>query len=228
MTPELIQQRVLGAIRFLDGTTLEKVQSQLAVTAANAVVRSNRSALYVIWDAPSGGVVFTVSDPTGGYLPRKFLLVLPRDPDPAHGDQPTSIFQQVDVSLLPSPTAFTSPGWAVIRASVKNAASDAGLSGALVLVTRTSDGKQLAAGMSDSRGESLVRVPGVPITTFDSGSVTATEIDVTLQAVFDPALNDVPDPDDLAARKNTLPSVTAPAKLASGRQLVVKLAVTVP
>lgn len=228
MTPELIRQRVLGAIRFLDGTTQEKVERQLAVTAPNALVRPNRSALYVIWDAPNGGVVFTVSDPAGGYLARKFSLVLPRDPDPAHADQPTSIFQAVDVALLPSPTAFTSPGWAVIRASVKNTATDAGLSGALVLVTRTSDGKQLAAGMSDSRGESLVRVPGVPVTTFDSGSVTATEIDVNLQAVFDPTLTDVPDPDDLAARKNTLPSVTAPTKLSSGGLLVVKLAVTVP
>lgn len=228
MTPDLIQERVLGAIRFLDGTTLEKVQSQLAVTAANALVRPNRSAVYVIWNAPSGGVVFTVSDPTGVYLARKFSLVLPRDLDPAHADQPTSIFQPLDVALFPSPTAFTSPGWAVIRASVKNAATDSGLSGALVLVTRTSDGKQLAAGMSDSRGESLVRVPGVPVTTFDSGSVTATEIDVTLQAVFDPTLTDIPDPDDLAARKNTLPSVTTPAKLASGGLLVVKLAVTVP
>lgn len=227
---ELVQDVVMGAIRFLDGTTLLKIQGPLRVEAPNGVVRPNRSGLYVIWSAPPGPLVATVNDPSTTYLARRFTVQLPRDTDPGHADQGTSIFRPVDVLLLPSPTAPTFPGWAVVRASVKNSGTKAALAGALVRVSRASDSKLLASGMSDDRGEALVAVPGVPVTTFDAGggAVTATEIDVQIQTVFDPAVSGLPDPDDLEARKNTLPSSTVSKKLASGRTLITELAVTVP
>ena len=226
---EIVQDRVLGAVRFLDSTTLLKVDGALAVQAADTVVRRNRSGLYVIWSAPTGGTVtFTVSDPAAYYLPRKFNVQLPRDEDPGHGDQASSIFQPVDVRLLLSPTAATSPGWAIIRARVKKAGTDITLSGALIRVMRASDLVLLASGMSDGRGEAMIAVTGVPVTTFDGGPgpVVATEIAVKVQTVFDPLLTGFPDPDDLEARKGTLPASTADAKLASGRILITELAVT--
>jgi hypothetical protein len=228
--PELSQDRVLGAIRFLDGTTLQKVGGGLKVQAGEAVLRPNRSGLFVIWSAPASPLVGTVTDTSANYLPRQFTVQLPRDTNPAHADQAASIFQAVDVRLLPSPVASVFPGWAVLRARVKKAGSDTTLANALIRISRTSDLKLLAVGMSDSRGEALVPVPGVPVTTFDSGAgpVTATEIDVQIQTVFDPAITGLPDPDDLEARKGALPSSTASAKVASGRVLVTELTVTLP
>ena len=86
--PDLAQTRVMGAVRFLDGTTLTKVNGNLNVQSPNVLVRRNRSNLFVIWDAPaSGAVVFTVSDPTSNYLSRQFTVTLPRDPDPTHASQ---------------------------------------------------------------------------------------------------------------------------------------------
>ena len=228
--PDLAQTRVMGAVRFLDGTTLTKVNGNLNVQSPNVLVRRNRSNLFVIWDAPaSGAVVFTVSDPTSNYLSRQFTVTLPRDPDPTHASQATSIFQPQDVLLLPSPLAPASPGWAIIRASVKKAGTATALAVALIRVANTSDHTLLAKGMSDARGEALVLVPGVPVTTFDSGTgaVMATEIDVSIQTIFDPALSGVPDPDDLDARKSALPSSTTAAKLAAGRVLVTELNVTI-
>ena len=225
---ELVQDKVLGAMRFVDATTLLKVDGPLQVKADNTVVRTNRSGLYVIWSAPAAAsVVFTVTDPGASYLPRTFTVQLPRDPDPANAAQPSSLFQPLEVRLLPSSTATIFSGWAVIRARVKKQGQDQVLSGALIRVVNATDQSLMATGMSDARGEALVRVPGVPVTTFDSGSgpVTVNEISVNIQTVFDPAITGVPDPDDLEKRKNSVPSSTAGAKLASGRVLVVDLSV---
>lgn len=226
---DVVQERVLGALRFLDSTTSEKVESALDVEAAGTVVRRNRSNLYVLWEGPSGTVTFTVTDPAGIYLSRKFNVSLPRDSDPSHKGQAGSIFQPFDVNLYPSPLAPTSPGWAVIRASVIKVPSRNVLGGALIRVLRTSDQTVLARGMSDTRGEALVPVPGVPVTTFDSGSgaVVATQIDVSIQAFFDPALVGVPDPQDLEARMNALPSVTIADKLTAGEVLPKELDITI-
>src|SRR5262249_36693935 len=131
---ELVQDVVLGAIRFLDGATLQKIQTPLKVEALNSVVKANRSGLYVIWSAPPGALVGTVSDPSATYLARRFTVQLPRDRDPSHADQGTSIFRPVDVVLLPSSTAPVFPGWAVVRASVKKSGTNAALAGALVRV----------------------------------------------------------------------------------------------
>lgn len=227
---EVVQERVLGALRFLDSTTSEKVESALNVEAAGTVVRRNRSNLYVIWEGPaSGTVTFTVTDPAGIYLSRKFNVTLPRDSDLSNKGQAGSIFQPFDVNLYPSSSAPTSPGWAVIRARVIKAGSSVVLGGALIRILRASDQVVLARGMSDARGEALVPVPGVPVTTFDSGNgaVMATQIDVTIQAFFDRALVGVPDPQDLEARMNALPSVAIANKLTAGEVLVKELDITI-
>src|SRR5690242_13265952 len=51
MTAELVDRRVLGAVRFLDATTLTAVTSGLRVESGDAMLRPNRSGLWVIWNA---------------------------------------------------------------------------------------------------------------------------------------------------------------------------------
>jgi hypothetical protein len=247
MIAEFVDRRVLGAIRFLDGTTLAAIADGLSVQSPSADLRRNRSGLWVIWNAPgleahtsvfeqppaaplfaTVAVTVTVADPAGRYLSRTATVQLPLDPDPANIGKAGSLFQPVDVKLYSSPSGVVSPGWAVIRAHVHNAGTGQPLKGALLRVLRTSDKHVLARGMSDDRGEALVAVPGIPVTTFNAGGGPAlsTEIDVTVEAIFDPAAGAVTDPDALESRAG-LPTVSSPRKLAAGQELVADLAVTV-
>jgi hypothetical protein len=248
MIHELIEHRVLGAVRFVHAVTGGKVADGLVVRSETAVLRRNRSGLWVIWNAPGleahtevfdqppdlpalGSVTFslTVSDPLRRYLPRAAAIPLPRDPTVAQAHSAGSLFQPVDVPLYLTSVASISPGWAVIRAHVKNAGTGAPLVSALVRVLRVSNGQVVARGMSDDRGEALLVVPGIPVTTFNVGvgPVLATEIDVTVEAIFDPVAGTFTDPDAVESRVG-LPSASSPRKLAAGRTLALELAVTVP
>ena len=262
MRLELADRRVLGAVRFLDAATRLPVGTPLAVAADGLRLVRNRQGLYVLVEAPGleshaasfpaapphpavGGlrVELTVHDPGGRYLPRSLALDLPRDPDPAHGDQETSLFRSVDVPLYPAPAASVAPGWAVIRATVVRAGSRAPLAGALLRVVRTSDNAVLARAVSDWRepvqGEALVAVPGIPITTWGDGEpeepVLVNEVPVTLEAYFDPLFDPAagpagkpPDPDRMELLRLGLPSAKADLKLASGRSETKTLTVAVP
>lgn len=244
MIVELVERRVIGAIRLLDATTSLQIREPLIITADGASFRRNRGGLYVIWSAPglentmdsfqdppavpglqTVGLTLSIDDPTGRYLARRSTIHLPLDPDPQHAMD--SLFIPVDVQIFQGPAAPTAAGWAIVRASVTQATTANGLAGALLRVVRTSDGVRLGLGLTDARGEALVAVPGIPVTTWDSGSgpVLASEVDATIEAVVDPAATGIPDPDDLEARHTSLRSTSSAVKLASGRELVVSLAV---
>ncbi len=55
-----------------------------------------------------------------------------------------------------------------------------------------------------------------------------TEVAATLEVVVDPEGGTIADPDDMEARRATLPTASAPLQLASGRELTVDLAVPLP
>ncbi len=108
--------------------------------------------------------------------------------------------------------------------------------------------KPIARGMADWRGEALVAVPGIPVTTWETGdteggSPTTTAISVTLDILFDPVLNKIPDqtdfsilsdpnkgyipnPDLLEAQWHNLPSGSISYQLASGLDRADILSVT--
>jgi hypothetical protein len=260
---ELAERRVLGAVRFLDATTRLPVRSPLAVTGGDGVrLVRNRQGLWVLLEAPgleehtesflappsepavgSVPVELTVSDPGDRYLPRLVALRLPRDPDPDHAEEEDSLFRPVDALLYPAPAASVMPGWAVIRATVVRAGSREPLAGALLRVVRQSDGEVLARALTDwrdrVRGEALVAVPGVPVTTWGEGEpdepVLVHEVPVSLEAFFDPAFDPdagaggrPPDPDRLETQRAGLPSATEDLMLASGRTETKTLTVAVP
>ena len=248
MMPELVDRRVLGAVRFLDATTLSAVTHGLRVESPDALMRPNRSGLWVIWNAkglephtdafdeppavpPIGSVAIalTVADLSARYLARSATISLPRDPSPANAQNPDSLFRPQNVRMYPAPNAWVSPGWALVRAHLTNSTTGNPLGGALVRVVRTSDQQILARGMSDARGEALVTVAGIPITTFSAGAGPAlsTELDVNVSARFDPAAGAKPDPDAIES-KSGLPSASVAQKLAAGRELIVNLAMAVP
>lgn len=261
---ENLDRRVLGALRFVDGNTGATLREPLAVDVAGARVQRNRSGLWVVsgvpalaaheaaFDAPpvlpaigSLALTATVSDPAGRYLPRRAAVALPRDPTPANAALPASLFRTIDIALWPAPAAPTGANWALLRISVVDGASGDALGGALLRVTR--DGSPLALGLSDWRGEALVAVPGVPVTTWseDPGAVVALEIAATLDTVFDPALGTrtpvaqlragrlpaalpLVDPDDLEARRALLPGASQAVMLAASRAAALTVSLALP
>jgi hypothetical protein len=201
------ETRVLGALRLVDAGTGATLERNFRVTSADPSVRllPNRSGLYVVtaWaplsahevsfrappaapDIGSLNLTLRIDDPLGLYLPRLLSLPLPRDPDPEHGDRSDSLFRPQRVPLYPSASAPTGANWALLRVSISARGNGDALGGALLRVRR--NGEVLARGLSDWRGEALVPVVGVPVTTFsdDEDAVVVSEIEVILEAVFDP------------------------------------------
>jgi hypothetical protein len=239
---EQIDRRVLGAVRFVDATTGRWVRDPLTVSAPGCRLVRNLSGAYVLTSVPGleahtaafqdqpptpdtgpVKVTVTVAVPDGRYLARRVVIALPRDPSPANGDQPASLFQPVLAPLYPSPSGETADGAAMLRVSVKRAGAAA--ANALLRVLRASDSQLLARGLTDDRGEALVLVPGIPVMTWDTGgqAVMARDTDATISAYHDETASAPPDPDDLEARRDALASITQPVKLASRREDAVAL-----
>ncbi len=203
---ERVEWRVLGALRFVDAITGSTIQHSLRIDAPGARFTRNGSALYVLrhWDqlsdhenqflAPpltpvpgSLSLKLNVTDPEGTYLPIVYNFPLPRIPIPAFAGAADSLFRPETVSLYPSAAAPTGANWAVVRVSLTETHSGDALGGALLRVFN--NGNVLARGLTDWRGEALLPVVGVPVTTFSeaAGAVVISEINVNLRAAFDPA-----------------------------------------
>ena len=244
MTAELQENRILGAVRFIDAVTALPIDAPLAVRAAGVRWIRNRRSYWVIAEAPAfdayessftappaapavGSVTlpFQVSDPGGRWLPRLGSIALPRDPDPANGTKPQSLFAVTDVPLYPAPAAPIERGWAIVYGSVAATTPGTTLAGALVRVVRDSDGVRIGAGLSDARGEVLIAVEGIPSTSLGvgDGPVVTTDVVVQLQVVWDPAAGPVPDPDALEARRVALLVRQTTARLAAGQVLTMAL-----
>lgn len=262
---ERAERRVLGALRCVDATTGAALDRPLRVQAPDgARIQRNRSGLLVIHEwlplahhaaafatplddvaLGSQALMLTVSDPQGDYLPRLVRVALPRDADPANADQPDSLFRPLTVPMYPSSTGRVGSNWACISVSVFEQGSGDALGGVLLRVVAA--GAVRALGLSDWRGEALVPVAGVPVTTWSTepGAVIVTRISADLQAVADPLsvvrtpqatvqLGRVPsalplvDPAAIETARAGLPQATAVVSLAAGRPLHISLGIDLP
>ena len=260
--PDVIDVRVLGALRFVDATTGVGIKAPLRVTAPLARFVRNRTGAYAVtWasgldahverfhappspplDSPpfdSLPFAVAVSDPARRYLDRSSSFRLPRDPDPAHAADDNSLFRAMVIPLYPSPIAPIDPGWAVVRASVRDSSGTA-LPGAYLRLRRasqpTATNPPLARGMADDRGEALIPVAGVPVTNWeadDTRPVLSTEIEAVLEAYYDANAGSPPDPDLIDSRRlleppdpNALSKTSVNVRLASGRELAVSVVIT--
>lgn len=250
---ERVERRVLGALRCVDATTRAGIEAPLRVEVETARIQRNRGGLYVITGAtalaehetafaqppaaPAKGTVrlgATITDPSGCYLPRCATLMLPRDPLPDHAANPDALFRPIELAMFPSNIAPVGENWAALHVSLSETASGDALGGALLILT--ADGKTLARGLTDWRGEALLPVPGVPVTTWSSDphAVVVSEISAQIKLVFDPAsgtrtsaaavsAGSMPatlpmvDPDDLEGRANALPNVSVSVQIAARR-----------
>jgi hypothetical protein len=168
-------------------------------------------------DEPSVAVTLTVvDDRVRRYLPRRCKVRLPRV---ARREPPDSVFHAVEVALFPSPASRTSPGWAVVRASLVYDTDRAPpVPRALLLVRRASDNALLGRGLSDDRGQALVAVAGIPVTLWGDGTgpVLATRVDATLAVAVNANASTPPDPDEIEAALDEFLVHSGPVSLGSG------------
>ncbi len=116
---DVIEKRILGAVRFLDRAAGFMLERPVDITSEQVEFVRNRSNHYVVTRAPgfdtyvesfrpmpttpaplSVLVTAEVNDPLREYLPRRFSMRLPRDPDPANASAPGSAFRAVGANHL--------------------------------------------------------------------------------------------------------------------------------
>lgn len=242
MMLELQDRRLIAALQCVDAVAREPIQSPLRIEGEGIRLIRNRLGFYVATAAPgfadytrqfdpaeltappSGSVELLVTDPRGQYLPRRFQLPIPRSLD---SEAETTIFQPVVIPLFPAPgLTRPQPGWAVFRASITDAA-DNPLPWALIEVTRATDPVINALSQADDRGEALIAVSNLPLILVSADPEPEEEaspellpqaVTATATVIFDPTQGTaIPNPDDLLARRATLPQVTLPLSVAAAR-----------
>lgn len=258
---ERVEQRILGGLRLIDSVTRVPIARPLSVSASRLAFIRNASGRYVISGArglerhtaaftrpPStpglGARNYSVAihDPRNRYLPRIVEVRLPRDPDPTHGKEADSLFRPMDVAMYPAAAALISHNWSTIRAAVIRGAAPRTAPparGALLLVFDAADGRRLAAGIADERGEALVIVPGVPVTRFadeedhDNGGhgnndppVVVDTLPVRLEVSLTPGAGWPVNPDLLEEHHQVNRRLTMPLLLQTGR--MEKVVVNIP
>ena len=261
---ELVDRRCTGALRMVDVNTGLRVTEGLRVAADGVRLSPNRSGDFVVMGvrgleahrrafesppvtpaAESIAVEVTVEDPAGRYLPRLATVRFPRDPVIANAVAEDSLFQAVRVPLHVAPAGPVPIGAAVLRATVVSDPDDRPIGGALLRVQV--GGNVLARGVSEwrgrLRGEAVVAVPGIPITTWGDGNgapgegeeeapVMVHTVPATVEVIVDPAFgpdaDDVPDPDAVEAVAEGLLRRSFDVELQSGRTLVRRLAIPLP
>ncbi|MFN8333468.1 MAG: hypothetical protein U0175_25595 [Caldilineaceae bacterium] len=242
MASETLTHQVTAALRCVDGNSGRTIASAQISASGIQFVR-NRSGDFVLVDSPNVPQLIVVADDRAGeYLPRRYMLTLPRDPNPANAATANSLFQAAQVVMYPTATSPVTSGWAIVRVTVVNATTNAPLPGALVRLVQTDGNRLLARGVSDWRGraigEALIAAPNVPAITFgpanggDDGAVLVDTIAASVEAFFDPQaiISDAhpPDPDDLEQRRAQLPTAAVAVIISAGKSVAVKIGVTLP
>lgn len=262
-------RRILAALSCVDAITGSPIRQGITLQAPSTRISRNQTGHFILSTAPGFAdyqnsvyledlsnpptpqpITLSISDASGHYLPRTFTLTLPRNPatDPGSLTSPDSLFSPAQIPLFPSGLLPINPGWAVLRSTVTNSASQQRLPWALIRIEV--DGRQLLA-QADHRGEALIAIPGLPITTWattngtpsNPAPVTTRDFTANLTVRFDsavtplPANTDflnfnnpnqtyIPDPDDLNSDRPSLLTGSLTVLIASGRDSPFPLAVS--
>ena len=262
LAPDLLDRRGLALLAFVDGYG-RAVEGPVQVRGDGVRVVPKGGGRYALIEArgfeayaatfesaPAHATTPVQLDctPAGrAYLPRRFRLQLPRDADPTHLDQPGSLFQPVQIELLPAATAQPAGSAVLVRVSVTRADDGRIVEHALVRA-RTDNGLFTARALTDARGEAVLLFPVLPLSFAGAGATVDRDIAARVIVDVDPAValfhspaevpvaareaamrtDGHPDPDALAAAlPANFPSGTA-LRIAAGRQFSLALTWTAP
>lgn len=262
---EYLDRRALASLVFVDAAG-RFVTTPVTITAPGVRLLVKRPGEVAVMNAPGfqayadafsappatpavGSVAVALdlrpADPSHG--PRRFVLALPRDPDPAHGTDPASVFRSVEVPLLPGTPASVTGLLAALRVNVRRSADGVPIEGALVRL-RPEGGRPQARALTDPAGDALLLVPGVPLSSPGPGGTVRPDIAADLDAVIDPnlvrfnpdaglddaraaaaaRLNNLIDPDDLETRLAAGATAPASVRIAAGQTRTATISWTAP
>jgi hypothetical protein len=251
---EYVDRRALAAIRFVDAVTGKAIEEQVALEARGLATKRKWSGDVVVLSAPGleehrssfsappvapavGAIAIPVDarPASPSYAARRFMLRLPRDPDPAGRENPGSLFNAAIVEMLPSPAYRTSGQVAALRVTVRRSDDGRRIAGALVRL-RPAGGLPSARALTDAAGEALLVVVGAPLASAGPGATTVADIAGGADVLVDPALahfvaddavgaartaalaqlSGFVDPDDLEARLGVPAPPAVAVRIASG------------
>jgi hypothetical protein len=199
---EFIDRRMLAALAFVDAAG-RAVTTPVTITSPGIGVLVKRPGEVVVTKAPgleayaasfaappAAPAVGSISIPLDlrpadpAFAPRRFVLILPRDPDPVHAGDLSSLFRPVEVPLLPGPRATATGLLAALRVTVRRSTDGLAIEGALVRL-RPEGGRPQARALTDPAGDALLLVPGVPMSSAGAGGMVLPDIAADLDAVVD-------------------------------------------
>lgn len=204
LSPDLLDRRALALIALVDPfgrplagpaqltgeglRTVAKPGGLWAVLACSGL-EAHATAFESAPAGPVQGSVDCAIDirPADGALaPRRAVVPLPRDPDPAHRGEADSLFAAVAIALLPSPRCPVPGTSAAVRVTVRKRNDGRRVANALVRVA--SDNGQFAArAVTDAAGEALLIVPDFPMSFTGGGGSVVDGLPAKVTAVADPA-----------------------------------------
>lgn len=202
LSPDLLDRRALALIALTDPfgrplagpaalagaglRTIAKPGGRWAILSA-AGLEHHTGQFLEAPASPTAGAVKLALDirPYDGALaPRRAVVTLPRDSDPAHREQADSVFQPVPIALLPGPTCPVPATSAGVRVTVRKRGDGRRVANALVRVA-SSNGQFSARAVTDAAGEALVIVPDFPLAFTGSGGSVADGLPAKATAVAD-------------------------------------------
>jgi hypothetical protein len=218
---ELIDQRVLAAIRFVDAVSGLPIKDAFVLTGVRST--RNSAGLYVLLaPEPADAELYPYHDgfrdtsatpaigdvqlnvgvvaPSGRYLARRFSLPVPLQS--ADAAAPNYLLKPIAITMFPSATLTIERSWAVLRLSItKQGSNPAQALGGVLLrmfsvpANPAATPELLGSGLSDVRGEALVVAPRLRVLT-----LSAPEVTVAVDARRDTRLDhSLPDTDQLLA-----------------------------
>jgi len=257
-------RRVLGAIECVDGSTGARIGEPLQLHAPGARFVRNVSGLHALvsWTplaahadafaappaAPAIGsqaLDVRITDPSGRYMPRDARMLLPRDPNPLNAASVDSLFRPQRVPMMRSATAPLGHNWSTLFINVSAGNGDA-LGGALIEVFDAA-AASIARGVSDWRGECVLPVVGIPVTTWGDGedAVVVDQVPATVRVRWPgtvgtrvaqdlvaagrpPSRLPIIDPDNLPAVPAPIAGTPIDIQLTAGRAQSLRVVLAVP
>lgn len=202
---EFLDHRALAALRLVDSSGAQ-VRVPVAITSEGVSIVHKRHGEAAVLNAPGlaahadafdkvpttpalGSVTVQLDlRPTGRDLaPRRFALALPRTSALAQAGTPASLFQPVEIELLPAAGATVSGFVAALSVTLRRADDDRRIEGALVRL-KPSGGRPTARAVTDAAGDALLLMHGLPLANPGPNATVLPDIAAQLDAIVDPAL----------------------------------------
>lgn len=203
LSPDLLDRRALAWIRLVDVAgrpvlqrvlvhgdgiaSVRKPDGSIAIIAASGF--ENYCSSFLVPSSPApGSKHFPIDiDPVGSeFSPRRFDLPLPRDPDPAKANDPSSLFQAIEIEMLSGRGARLTGSACALRVTIRRKSDSMLVQNALVRA-QTEDQQFRARALTDAKGEATLVFPSLPLSIAGAGANVSASIPARVVVSVDQA-----------------------------------------